>query len=235
LRSETIFREKSRNSIPDAFLIVSNDSEVFSSPILLLLLLQLLVFSKSFLFFKPMPMMMCPLFEITGVLFLSDNNNDGGFGENNKGPLVGMIVAVRVRFPAGTLAKRGGERSLPLLVVAAASVVSTSFVDRAKYFWVVLGFFRAFLLFDFIFAYNSNTLASSGEENWERMFLVLVLLLLLLLRVLLLRNDFWIRSSFDDLDGVRVFVLAAAEVFRVRLLPRDGMAADIKHSSLRGR
>jgi hypothetical protein len=38
-------------------------------------------------------------------------------------------------------------------------------------------------------------------------------------------NDFWIRSSFDDLD--RVLVLAAAVVvLRVALLPRDGSSRE---------
>ena len=127
-------------------------------------------------------MMILPLFEITGVLFQSENNNDGGSGGSNEVPLVVMVVAVGGCFPAGTIMGkeviRSSGRPMGTMVGGGPSVATTVFVDRAESFWVVLCFFKAFL-FDFNLAYNSNTLASSGEENWERMSLVLVLFLLL--------------------------------------------------------
>ena len=72
----------------------------------------------------------------------------------------------------------------------------------------ILYFFDIFLL-DLCLAYNSNTLASSGEVNWERIALVLVLFL----RVL--ENDFWNRSL--DLDRV-----LGSVVLPIAVPPLDG-------------
>jgi hypothetical protein len=113
-----------------------------------------------------------PLFEITGVLFPSADaedsaGHDSGATLERLGERIPVAVGRKViRFggrPPETLT--GGHTPPRSAAVAAIGL------DRLCRFLIVLCFFEAFL-FNFCRTYNSKTLASSREVNWERMFLV---------------------------------------------------------------
>lgn len=142
------------------------DSSLMNGTFLETIALLVPVFSLAIL--------MNPLFEITGVLFQSDDT--GGAGGANTTPLV---TDAEFCFPIRTgkefiLLDSWSEGRMiggGLVLVEFAVMI---FAARVGSFSIRLCLFAA-LRFDFCLAYNSKTRASSGVENWERIFLALLL------------------------------------------------------------